>query len=76
MNVAVIRDQIANRVMASGLSTEAQFSTILMVVMAPILGALADHLGVGAALVLFGLTMALSSLLARVEIAEPKTQPV
>jgi len=55
MNVAFISDQIAQRVMASGLSIEAQFTTILVAVFAPILGALADVYGVGLALAILGL---------------------
>ena len=50
MNVSFISDQISNRVMASGLSVESQFTTVLAAVFAPLLGALADWLGVGAAL--------------------------
>ncbi len=54
MNVAYISDQISQRVMASGLSVEAQFTTILVAVFAPILGALADAFGVGLALAVLG----------------------
>ncbi len=67
MNVAFISDQISQRVMASGLSVEHQFTTILMVIFAPILGALADSFSVGTALLLFGGGMVLFSLFARVE---------
>jgi MFS family permease len=54
MNVAFISDQISHRVMASGLSVETQFTTILVAVIAPILGALADTFGIGVALALLG----------------------
>ncbi|MBC8509341.1 MAG: MFS transporter [Anaerolineales bacterium] len=54
MNVANISDQISQRVMASGLSIEAQFTTILVAIFAPILGALADVFGVGLALTVLG----------------------
>ena len=50
MNVALISDQISYNVMASGLSIEAQFTTILVAVFAPLLGAMADSYGVGVAL--------------------------
>jgi hypothetical protein len=50
MNVSFISDQISTRVMASGLSVESQFTTLLAAIMAPLLGALADWLGVGVAL--------------------------
>jgi MFS family permease len=54
MDVAYISDQIESRIMASGLSVEAQFSTILTALFAPLLGLLADHFGVGIALATFG----------------------
>ncbi|MCJ7700107.1 MAG: MFS transporter [Anaerolineales bacterium] len=54
MTVAFISDQISHRVMASGLSVETQFTTILVAIFAPILGALADAFGVGLALALLG----------------------
>jgi len=54
MNVAYISDQISQRVMASGLSIEAQLTTILVAIFAPILGALADAFGVGPALTILG----------------------
>ena len=54
MNVAYISDQIDSRVMASGLSVEAQFSTILTAIFAPLLGLLADNFGIGAALAVLG----------------------
>ena len=50
MNVSFISDQISTRVMASGLSVESQFTTLLAAVLAPLLGVLADWFGVGAAL--------------------------
>ncbi len=52
MNVSFISDQISNRVMASGLSVEAQFTSILAALFAPALGALADLLGIGPALMI------------------------
>ena len=57
MNVGFISDQIDTKVIASGLSVESQLTTILMAVLAPILGALADNFGVGAALAIFGAAM-------------------
>ncbi len=55
MTVSLISDQIDSRVMASGLSVEAQFVTIISALFAPLLGLLADHFGVGSALATFGL---------------------
>ncbi len=57
LNVANISDQIESKMMASGLSIESQTVTFLTAILAPILGGLADALGVGAALVGLGLLM-------------------
>ncbi len=54
MDVAYISDQIDSRIMASGLSVEAQLTTILTAIFAPILGLLADNFGVGIALTILG----------------------
>ncbi len=54
MDVAYISDQIESRVMASGLSAEAQLTTILTALIAPSLGFLADRFGVGVALSVLG----------------------
>ena len=54
MDVAYISDQIESRVMASGLSAEAQLTTILTAIFAPSLGFLADHFGIGIALAVLG----------------------
>jgi hypothetical protein len=64
MNVAYISDQIANRVMASGLSVESQVTTLLTAAFALLLGALADAWGVGVALSVLGaLTLLLYTLI-------------
>jgi len=70
LNVAFISDQIENQVMASGLSVESQLVTLLMAIIAPILGALADLIGVGGGLAILGLAMAGLAILARVSIPE------
>ena len=67
MNVSFISDQIEHRVMASGLSVEAQFSTILVAVFAPIIGLLADNFGIGLALTTFGAGMLLIYTFVRVK---------
>ena len=54
LNVAYISDQIESRVMASGLSVEAQLMTLFSAMLAPLLGLLADHVGIGVALTIFG----------------------
>jgi MFS family permease len=70
MNVALISDRISNQVMAAGLSAESQFTTILLAILSPILGALADWLGVGMALACFGGLMLVLGLLFRVNVSE------
>jgi len=67
MNVAFISDQISNKVMAAGLSAESQFTTIFLAIISPILGALADWLGVGAALACLGVAMLVMGLLVQVQ---------
>lgn len=54
INVGLISDQVSYRVMASGLSVESQFTTLLVAVLSPLMGALADSLGVGAGLAVLG----------------------
>ena len=54
MDIAYISDQIDSRIMASGLSVEGQFSTLLTAIFAPLLGLLADSFGVGVALAVLG----------------------
>ncbi len=73
MMVSYISDRIASRVMASGLSVESEVNTLLMAVFAPILGALADHFGLGPALALFGAVMILWGLLIRVRAVAAET---
>ncbi len=68
MNVALISDQISNQVMAAGLSTESQFTTILMALIAPILGALADRFNVGVALACLGIMMVVMAAISRVKV--------
>jgi len=66
MNVAYISDQIESRVMASGLSVESVVRTILASGMALLLGWWADMFGVGLALALLALVLALIFPLVRV----------
>ena len=75
LNVALISDQIENQVMASGLSVESQLVTLLVAIIAPILGALADVIGVGGGLVVLGLGMAVLAILARVTISDVVEAP-
>jgi hypothetical protein len=67
MNVSFISDQISNRVMASGLSVESQFTTLLAAILAPLLGALADQFGVGIALTILAVGVLALYFLVRVD---------
>ncbi len=57
MDVGYISDQIESKIMASGLSAEAQLTTILTAIFAPLLGYLTDSFGVGIALTVLGAGM-------------------
>jgi hypothetical protein len=67
INVGLISDQISSNVMASGLSTEAQLTTMFSALFAPLLGFLADSFGVGNSIALVGLGMLLLFSLVRVK---------
>ncbi|HEY57003.1 MAG TPA: MFS transporter [Anaerolineae bacterium] len=67
MNVAYISDQIASRVMASGLSVESVVRTLLASGLALLLGVLADLLGVGPALAVLAFLIAALFPILRVE---------
>ena len=75
MNVAFISDQISHKVMASGLSIEAQVTTLLVVIFAPVIGYIADQAGVGLALVFFGAGTLLLYLFARVQRSPDQPSP-
>ena len=67
INVGIISDQISSKVMASGLSTESQFTTIFSAIVAPLLGFLADSFGVGNGITLIGIGMIALFSLVRVK---------
>jgi len=67
INVGIISDQISSKVMASGLSTESQFTTIFSAIVAPLLGFLVDSFGVGNGITLIGTGMIAIFLLVRVK---------
>jgi len=54
MVVGYISERIDHRLMATGLSVETQVRTVLTAILAPILGLLADRLGVGQAVLILG----------------------
>jgi len=51
MVVGYLSDLVSHRTMATGLSVEVQLRTLLMAGLAPLVGLLADRMGVGEALV-------------------------
>lgn len=67
MNVSFISDQISHKTMASGLSVESQFTTILAALFAPFLGFMADKFGVGLALVVLASLILLLFIIVRVD---------
>jgi MFS family permease len=67
INVGIISDQISSKIMASGLSTESQVTTIFSAIVAPLLGFLVDGLGVGNGITLIGIGMIALFLLVRVK---------
>ncbi len=71
MNMSFISDQISNTVMASGLSVESQFTTILTAIFAPILGALADRFSIGTALMILAGGVLLLIFFVRVDETPP-----
>jgi len=60
MNVGYISDNIPHKAMASGLSVESQLKTIIMAILAPVIGLLADRFGVGIALIIVSILFLLS----------------
>jgi len=59
--IGYLADLIPHRTMATGLSVESQLRTLLTAVLAPLVGLLADRIGVGGALAI--LAVAAASLL-------------
>ena len=57
INIGLISDRISSNIMASGLSAEAMMTTMVSAIIAPLLGFLADTLGVGQGISIAGLLM-------------------
>ena len=55
LNVGYISDTIDSKVMATGLSVEAQIVTIITAIFAPLIGWMADSYGIGTALIVIGI---------------------
>ncbi|MDD2334645.1 MAG: MFS transporter [Mesotoga sp.] len=71
INISYISDNIDHKTMASGLSVESQLKTLLMAIFAPLIGFMADKLGVGSAIAIAGAAML--ALFAFVKLNPPKT---
>ncbi len=56
-NLGYLSELIPNRIMASGLSGKAQFRAVFTAVFAPLMGFLADKIGVGSGLVIISLIL-------------------
>jgi Flp pilus assembly protein TadB len=56
--IGYLADLIPHRTMATGLSVESQLRTLLMAGLAPLVGILADWIGVGGALAILAVTAA------------------
>ena len=70
INISYISDNIDHKTMASGLSVESQLKTLLMAIFAPLIGFMADKLGVGLAITIVGAAML--CLFAFVKLNPPK----
>jgi len=71
--VGYLSDLLSHRTMATGLSVETQFRTLLAAGMAPLLGFLADRFGVGSALLILAALAAAAFPLVRITSAQPAT---
>jgi len=69
LTVSYVSEQISDQVMASGLSGESQVKTILVALLAPVVGYLADTVGIAAALGSMGLLLLIVFPLLRVRSA-------
>jgi len=54
LSIGYISELISNKVMATGLSGESQLKAILVALLAPVMGSIADALGIGPALLIMG----------------------
>jgi len=62
VNITYLSEKISHRTMASGLSAESQIKTLLMAILAPVIGFLADRFGIGSALIAAGAVMGILSV--------------
>lgn len=69
LTVGYVSEQISEQVMASGLSGESQVKTILVALLAPLVGFLADTVGIGVALGSMGLLLLIAFPILRVRTA-------
>ena len=69
--VGYLSNLIPRRTMATGLSVESQLRTLLTAVLAPLIGAIADRLGIGEALLLVALLAAILFPVTRIRAGQP-----
>jgi MFS family permease len=73
LTVGFVSEQISEQVMASGLSGESQIKTILVALLAPLVGFLADTVGIAVALGSMGILLLIVFPLLRVRSASERT---
>ncbi len=73
MNIGYYSELVSSRMMATGLSVESQLTTLIVAVLSPAIGFLADRAGVGAGLGAVGILLLLTVPIALVR--EPAAQP-
>lgn len=76
MIIGCLSDIISHRTMATGLSVEARLRTLLMAGLAPLIGLLADLLGIGVALITFALAAAAIFPLLQVRDEKPTPEEI
>ena len=71
VNITYISEKISHRAMASGLSAESQMKTLMIAILAPAIGFLADRFGIGNGLLAAGVAMGILSV--SVLLRKPRT---
>jgi MFS-type transporter involved in bile tolerance (Atg22 family) len=69
--VGYLSNLIPRRTMATGLSVESQLRTLLTAALAPLIGAIADRLGIGEALLIVAIAAALLFPITRIRAQSP-----
>jgi MFS-type transporter involved in bile tolerance (Atg22 family) len=62
MGIAYITDMMDRNIMATALSAESQAETLIAALLAPVMGIIADHWGVGYSLIIVSSLLLITSL--------------